>query len=232
MFKLKFMLSCSIIQEHRRTSYPIARGGHPVRAVFRNRPGAYHKHTTLYTKCVECNGASLFMWWRVACPQMTCDHPTFFARSGGCHGSSARRAPDQRLSARRGRPRAISCAFERESTLADRSARKRQPQPRPARVNLRFRAGGGRGSGVFWRCGERPFDGKAAAHASEPRRIRSARAGSAHLHVSHHASGSLSNESRGLERVGSSGTRGPWLLVAAVAAVTAAVAVASRRRRG
>ena len=39
--------------------------------------------------------------------------------------------------------------------------------------------------------GARLFDGKTAAHAGEPRRIRSVRAGSTHLHVSHHASGSI-----------------------------------------
>jgi len=68
------------------------------------------------------------------------------------------------------------------------------------------------------------FDGKAAAHASEPRCVRTARAGSAHLHVSHHATGSLSKQSHGSEPAGSKGGSGQRLPVAAGAAETVALA--------
>ena len=75
------------------------------------------------------------------------------------------------------------------------------------------------------RCGEWPFDGKAAAHAGEPRCVRRVRAGSTHLHAMQHASGSLSKKRHGSERACSDGPRGPRLPVAAGAAETAAVAV-------
>ena len=85
----------------------------------------------------------------------------------------------------------IPGAFERHSTVPARTARLELHLTRSMRVterNLRFRAGGWRRSGG----GERPFGGKAAAHAGEPRRIRSARSYSTRLHVSQHASGPLS----------------------------------------
>ena len=78
----------------------------------------------------------------------------------------------------------------------------------------------GVGAEGLGRRGERSFDGKAAAHASEPRCVRTARAGSAHLHVSQHATSSLSKESHGSEPAGSKG--GERAAVAAGAAAVAA----------
>ena len=58
------------------------------------------------------------------------------------------------------------------------------------------------------RCGERPCDGKAAAHAGEPRCVRRVRTWSTHLHATQHASGSLSKKGHGSERACSYGPRG------------------------
>ena len=76
----------------------------------------------------------------------------------------------------------------------------------------------GAGAEGLGRRGERSFDSKVAAHASEPRCVRTARAGSAHLHVSQHATSSLS------EPAGSKGGSGRLLAVTAGAAETAALA--------
>jgi len=75
------------------------------------------------------------------------------------------------------------------------------------------------------RGGERSFDGKAVAHAGEPRCVRRVRAWSTHLHATQHASGSLSKKRHGSERACGYSPRGPQLPVAAGAAETAAVAV-------
>ena len=61
------------------------------------------------------------------------------------------------------------------------------------------------------RCIERLLDGKTAAHASEPQRLRRVRAGSAHLRVSRHASGSLTKGSQELDCAGITGGRGQRL---------------------
>ena len=74
------------------------------------------------------------------------------------------------------------------------------------------------------RCGERPCDGKAAAHAGEPRCVRRVRTWNTHLHATQHASGSLSKKRHGLGRACGYSPRGPQLPVAAGAAETAALA--------
>ena len=82
----------------------------------------------------------------------------------------------------------------------------------------------GVGAEGLGRRGEGSFDGKAAAHESKPRCVRTAHAGSAHLHVSQHATSSLSKESHSSEPAGSKGGSGRLVPVAAGAAETAALA--------
>ena len=90
-------------------------------------------------------------------------------------GSGTARASQGRFSTRRGRPRAISGAFERQSITPDRTAHIQLCPPRSGRMltcNLRFPW---RQRKAVERCGKRPFDGKAASTQAEPRRIGTAR---------------------------------------------------------